>query len=435
MKNSPASEAAFERASKVLVGGVNSPVRAYSAVEGCPRFIASARGCKLTDVDGREYIDYVGGYGPMIVGHAHPQVVEAIRQAAGLGTCYGAPTPAETELAEMITQLVPSIEKVRLVSSGTEATMSAIRLARGATGRNKIIKCRGCYHGHSDALLVAAGSGATTLGVPSSPGVPPGATADTLLVPYNDLAAVEQAFAEFGQDIAAMLVEPVAGNMGVVIPAKGYLQGLRKLCTQHGALLICDEVMTGFRVSPGGAQQLYGLQPDLTTLGKVIGGGLPVGAFGGPAKIMDHLAPLGPVYQAGTLSGNPLAMAAGLASMRLVRQKCFYDDLEAKSAQLEALLRRAVEKVGLTGRVCFNRVGSMMTLFFTPGPVTDYATATEANTKAFAAFFWGMIDRGVNLPPSQYEAWFVSAAHGREDLEATAEAAESALLSAKGLMG
>ena len=429
-RKSPNSQTAFERARQVLVGGVNSPVRSFSAVGGEPVFIASAAGCKLTDIDGAEYIDYVCGYGPAILGHAHPAVVEAVAAAAQGGFCYGAPTEAETQLAEMIVAAMPSIEKVRFVSSGTEAVMTAVRLARGASGRAKIVKFIGCYHGHADALLVAAGSGATTLGVPSSPGVPAGATADTILLPYNDLDAVKEAFDESGRHIAAVLVEPVAGNMGVVPPAEGFLPGLRRLCDRHGALLIFDEVMTGFRVAGGGAQELFGVGADLTTLGKVIGGGLPVGAVGGPANLMARLAPEGGVYQAGTLSGNPLAMAAGIATLEATQAEGFYEELERKSAALEAGLRQAAAG-DMEGEVSFNRVGSMLSCFFAPGAVTDYESATASDAAAFAAFFHAMLAAGVNLAPSQYEAMFVSAAHGDDDIARTVGAAEEAFAAAK----
>ena len=424
------SEAAFDRARKVLVGGVNSPVRAFMAVGGCPPFIAGAKGAHVTDIDGRRYIDYVGSYGPAILGHASAPVVKAIREAARRGASYGAPTENETLLAEEIAAAVPSIRKVRFTSSGTEAVMTAVRLARGATGRVKIVKCIGCYHGHADALLVSAGSGATTLGVPSSPGVPPGATADTVLVPYNSLDGAREAFDRWGDRIAAMLLEPVAGNMGVVPPSPGYLPGLRGLCDRHGALLIFDEVMTGFRLGCGGAQQLYRVRPDLTTLGKIIGGGMPVGAVGGPAEIMEHLAPEGPVYQAGTLSGNPVAMAAGLATLRELRRKGFYKELDRKSAALARGLRKAAADAGLSERICVNRVGSMITVFFAPPPVTDYAAATRSNTEAFAAWFHAMLDGGAYLPPSQFEALFVSAVHCDADIARTIEAAGSAFAAA-----
>ena len=435
MTRKPAkSEAAFAQAGEVLVGGVNSPVRAFKAVGGVPRFIVSARGSKITDIDGNEYVDYVCGYGPGILGHAHPKVVQAVTAAARRGFCYGAPTEAETELAEMVVDAFPSIQKVRFVSSGTEAVMSAIRLARGATGRNGIVKCVGCYHGHADALLVAAGSGATTLGVPSSPGVPEGAADDTLLVPYNDLAAAGEVFDRHGSQIAAMLVEPVAGNMGVVPPAEGYLPGLRSLCDAAGTLLIFDEVMTGFRIAHAGAQELYGVRADLTTLGKVIGGGMPVGAFGGGPELMANLSPEGPVYQAGTLSGNPLAMAAGIATLKILRDGRIYAHLEARSATLATGLVQAASDAGLKDKVCFNRIGSMLCCFFARPPVTDYASAVASNTKAYAAFFHAMLDAGVNLAPSQFEAMFVSMAHTDADIARTAEAASPAFAAAAKLM-
>ena len=417
------SSAAFERARKVLVGGVNSPVRAFAAVGGAPVFIASARGAHVTDIDGNTYIDYVGGYGPAILGHAPVPVTRAVVEAVGRGTSYGTPTEAETQLAEAVVEAVESVQKVRFVNSGTEAVMSAIRLARGATGRARIIKCIGCYHGHADPLLVSAGSGATTLGVPSSGGVPAGATADTLLVPYNDAAAASEACSGA---VAAVLVEPVAGNMGVVAPEPGYLAALRETCDQHRALLIFDEVMTGFRVAYGGAQALYGVRPDITALGKIIGGGLPVGAVGAAADIMKHLAPEGPVYQAGTLSGNPPAMAAGLRTLEILRTEGFYEQLERRSARLAAGLGEAAGEAGLDGKVCINRVGSMLCCFFAPPPVRDYATATAGDAKAFAAWFHAMLAEGVFLAPSRFEAMFVSAAHGDADIDATVRAAAKA---------
>ena len=429
------SQSAFERAQSVLVGGVDSPVRAFAAVGGTPPVIDRATGSYITDIDGNTYIDYVGSYGPAILGHAHQAITDAICRAAANGASFGAPCQAEAQLAELIINAMPSIQRVRFVNSGTEAVMTAVRLARGATGRSKIIKCIGCYHGHSDALLVSAGSGALTLGVPSSPGVPAWATADTLLVPYNDLPAVQEAFEQFDGQIAAMLVEPVAGNMGVVAPTAGYLQGLRELCTRRGALLIFDEVMTGFRVAYGGAQELYGVAADLTTLGKIIGGGMPVGAVGGAASIMDNLSPKGKVYQAGTLSGNPVAMAAGIAAMQTIRQTPdFYIDLDRKSAALAGGFCQAACEAGLDYRVSINRVGSMLTLFLTPPPVNDYRTATAANTKAFAAYFGAMLDGGVYLPPSQFEAIFVSAAHTNADIQATIDTARIALKAAARLM-
>ena len=424
------SEAAFHRARHVLVGGVNSPVRAFTAVGGTPPVIARAAGAYVTDLDENTYIDYVGSYGTAILGHAHETVVTAITKTVRHGTSYGAPTELETLLAEAIVAAVQSIEKVRFVSSGTEAVMSAVRLVRGATGRDKILKCIGCYHGHSDALLVSAGSGATTLGVPSSPGVPAGATADTVLVPYNDLAAARAAFRKHPDQIAGMLIEPVAGNMGVVPPAKGYLAGLRKLCDTNGALLVFDEVMTGFRVAYGGAQALCGVAPHVTVLGKVIGGGMPVGAFGASAELMRHLAPEGPVYQAGTLSGNPAAMAAGLATLQLLQQGGIYEELERRSADLADGLAETAGAAGLGDKVCLNRVGSMLTCFFTPGPVTDYDAATAANADAFAAYFHRMLAGGVYLPPSPYEAMFVSAAHSDEDVSRTIDASAGAFAAA-----
>jgi len=428
------SESAFRRALEVLVGGVNSPVRAFAAVGGTPRFIASGAGSRITDVDGNEYVDYVCGYGPGILGHAHPAVVEAVAKAAGRGFCFGAPTEAETELAERIVAAFESVEKVRFVSSGTEAVMSAIRLARGVTGRDKVVKFIGGYHGHADAMLAAAGSGATTLGVPSSPGVPAAVAADTALLGYNDLAGVREAFRGIGDDVAAVVVEPVAGNMGVVGPAEGFLAGLRELCDAHGALLVFDEVITGFRLAPGGAQELFGVRADLTTLGKIIGGGLPVGAFGGPAEIMDELAPAGGVYQAGTLSGNPIAMAAGLATLKAMDAEGFHGRLEERSSALAEGLRQSAGDAGLAERTCCQRVGSMMTCFFAPGPVSDYAAATASDTAAHAAFFHAMLAGGVNLAPSQFEAMFVSAAHGADDVAGTVSAARAAFVEAAKIM-
>ena len=424
------SQAAFRRGSKVLVGGVNSPVRAFAAVGGSPVVIERAKGSRITDIDGNEYVDYVGSYGPAILGHAPEAVVTAICKAIHRGASYGAPTELETRLAEAIAAAIESIEKVRFVSSGTEAAMSAIRLARGATGRNKIVKFVGCYHGHADALLVSAGSGALTLGVPSSPGVPPGATADTVLASYNDLASVREAFDLNKGQVAAVLVEPVAGNMGVVPPADGFLAGLRELCTAEGALLIFDEVMTGFRVALGCAQTLYGVRPDLTVLGKIVGGGMPVGAFGGKAELMSNLAPEGPVYQAGTLSGNPAAMAAGLATLAELREEGFYEQLEAKSAALAAGLAGAAESAGVGDKVFFTRVGSMMCCFFTPGPVRDFAAASASNTEAYKAYFHAMLEAGVYLAPSQYEAMFVSIAHSDADIAQTCQAAKAGFAAA-----
>ena len=418
----------------MLVGGVNSPVRAFAAVGGTPPVIAKATGAKITDLDGNTYIDYVGSFGPAILGHAPQQVITAICKAARSGTSFGAPTEGETQLAETIAAAFESIEKVRFVSSGTEAVMTAVRRARAATGRDKIIKCVGGYHGHADAMLVSAGSGATTLGVPSSPGIPRPVTADTLLVEYNDPEAAAEAFRSADGQVAAMLVEPVAGNMGVVPPRPGYLTGLRTLCDKHGAILIFDEVMTGFRLALGGAQELFDIDADLTVLGKIIGGGLPVGAIGGPAKLMGKLAPQGPVYQAGTLSGNPVAMAAGLATLEALREEGFYEQLELRSARLQAGLEGALKDAALTDRACVNRVGSMLCCFFAPPPVEHYAAAIKSNKPAFAAYFHEMLDSGVYLPPSQFEAMFVSSAHGDDDIDMTIQAASKSLAAAAKLM-
>jgi len=428
------SEQAFQRAQKVLVGGVNSPVRAFIAVGGTPPIIAKAKGARITDIDGNTYVDYVGSYGSAVLGHAAEAVMTAVSKTVRHGTSYGAPTELETRLAEAVVAAVPSVQKVRFVSSGTEAVMSAIRLARAATGRNKIIKCVGGYHGHADALLVSAGSGATTLGVPSSPGVPEGATADTLLVPFNDPAAVQSTFQAHRGEIAAMLLEPVAGNMGVIPPAQGYLVSLREICDQESALLIFDEVMTGFRVAYAGAQGLYDVLPDLTTLGKIIGGGMPVGAFGGSAELMKHLSPEGPVYQAGTLSGNPAAMAAGLATLQALQEEGFYEELERRSAELALGLESCAREAQLVGKVCFNRVGSMLCCYFCPPPVTDYASATASNARAYAAWFHAMLDGGVYLAPSQFEALFVSAAHEEADIQHTVETAARAFAAAAKVM-
>jgi glutamate-1-semialdehyde 2,1-aminomutase len=421
----PKSKTIFQRALQVIPGGVNSPVRACRSVGADPLFIARGEGGHVIDADGHKYIDLIGSWGPLIIGHAHPEVLAALHQTMANGTTFGAPTEMEVQFAETIRRIVPSMEKVRAVSSGTECTMSALRLARGYTGRAKIVKADGGYHGHADCLLVAAGSGAATLGIPGSAGVPAGAAADTIVVPYNDLAAVARAFQQHPGDIAAVIIEPVAGNMGLVVPAAGYLEGLRKVTSDHGAVLIFDEVMTGLRVAYGGAQALYGIKPDLTCIGKIIGGGLPAAAFGGRAEIMDKLAPLGPVYQAGTLSGNPLAMAAGLKTMEILGRPGCYERLESLSGRLAEGLLSAAKTAGIPA--CVNRVGSMLTLFFTDGPVTDYASAKLADTEVFARFFRGMRDRGVFLPPSQYEAMFVSMAHSDDDIDKTIEAARAAL--------
>ncbi len=423
--NHPRSQAAFARAQQSIPGGVNSPARAFGGVGGQPLFIARAQGAYLWDLDGARYIDYIGSWGPMILGHAHPRVISAIVEAAARGTSFGAPTEAESQLAELVIAAVPSIQQLRLVSSGTEATMSAIRLARGFTGRDKIVKFSGCYHGHVDSLLVAAGSSAATLGVPNSPGVTAGTTRDTLLLEYNDVAALEQVFDQHGAAIAGVILEPVVGNMGLVEPTRELLTALRELTTRHGALLIFDEVMTGFRVAYGGAQARYGVTPDLTTLGKIIGGGLPVGAYGGRKEIMQRVLPAGPVFQAGTLSGNPLATAAGIATLKLLRDESPYEHLEQLSARLAAGLATAAREAGVPHSVA--RVGSMLTLFFNPQPVTNWPAASRCDTARFARYFWELIERGVYMPCSQFEALFVSAAHTPADIETTIEAARAAL--------
>jgi glutamate-1-semialdehyde 2,1-aminomutase len=416
------SESLFERSQRVIPGGVNSPVRAARSVGTFPLFIARAEGAKIVDVDGRAYVDYVGSWGPMILGHAHPQVLEALNRAAGLGTSYGAPTEAEVALAEKIVALVPSVEQVRLVSSGTEATMSAVRLARAYTRRPVIVKFDGCYHGHGDSFLIKAGSGIATLGIPGSPGVPQEIAALTVSLPYNDLNTVQELFNEKGPQIAALIVEPVAGNMGVVTPRPGFLEGLRKITSKSGSLLIFDEVITGFRVGLGGAQELFNILPDLTCLGKIIGGGLPVGAYGGRKEIMSWIAPVGPVYQAGTLSGNPLATAAGLATLHLLSEGEVYQRLEEKSAFFFGKLEAIARSQGLPFRM--SRVGSMGSFFFTPEAVTDFSTGQQASAEAYSQFFRAMRERGVYLAPSAFEALFISLAHSREDLEKTLAAAE-----------
>ena len=418
------SDELFSRARTVIPGGVSSPVRAFKAVGGSPLFVARAEGPRFWDEDGRAFVDYVGSWGPMILGHAHPAVVEAVREAAGRGTSYGAPCAGEVELAERIVRHVPSVEKVRFVSSGTEATMSALRVARGFSGRRKILKFDGCYHGHADSLLVSAGSGVATLGIPGSPGVPEGTVADTLVAPFNDVAAVEAVVAAHGADLAAVIVEPVCGNMGTVAPAAGYLEALREITHRNGTVLIFDEVMTGFRLALGGAQERYGIRPDMTCLGKIVGGGLPAAAYGGRADIMATVAPDGPVYQAGTLSGNPRAMAAGTAMLDPLARPGSYEALEARSARLERGLRRAAGDAGAT--VTINRVGSMITVFFCAGPVTDYATAKASDTRRFGRFFHAMLERGFYLPPAQFEAAFVSLAHGEAEIDATVTAAAEA---------
>lgn len=420
------SLSAFARARAVIAGGVNSPVRAFRAVGGSPIFMERGSGARLYDVDANSYIDYVLSWGPLILGHAHPDVVEAITRAAAHGSSFGAPTEAESELAELIRSMVPSMERIRFTSSGTEATMSAIRLARGVTGRDAIVKFAGCYHGHGDAFLIAAGSGALTNGVPNSPGIPPGVAADTIVLPYNDPVAVRAAFELHRGRIAAVIVEPYAGNMGFIPARPGYLQALRECCSASGALLIFDEVMTGFRVARGGVQEREGVIPDVTTLGKVIGGGLPVGAFGGRADVMAHLAPDGPVYQAGTLSGNPLAMAAGIATLRAIAaDAALYERLEGLTKALCDGLHSVFSKHGVAHRTTY--AGSMSCTFFTGEPVHDLETAMQADTERYAAYFHGMLDRGIYLAPSQFETAFVSTAHTMQDVERTIAAADETL--------
>ena len=414
-----------KRAEKMIPGGVNSPVRAFRAVGGDPPFVVRGRGAHIWDADGNEYVDYIGSWGPLILGHAAPVVVEALGAAMRNGTSFGASTPAEADLAELVLSAFPHMQKVRFVSSGTEATMSAIRLARAYTKRKYIVKFEGCYHGHADALLVKAGSGVATLGIPGSAGVPEEFTQFTLALPFNDTDALETAFTKFKHQIACVIVEPVVGNMGCVPPARGYLEGLRAVTSNDNALLIFDEVMTGFRLAFGGAQELYAIQPDLTTMGKIIGGGLPVGAYGGPSEIMDLVAPLGPMYQAGTLSGNPLAMAAGYAQLRYLKEhKTLYQQLDKLSGELVAGVAAAAKAAGVP--MTHNRVGSMFTWFFTQGPVTDWNSASKSDTEAFGRFFRSMLDSGVYLPPSQYEAAFLGAAHTEEDIQKTAAAAKQA---------
>ena len=414
----------FARAVRLIPGGVNSPVRAFKGVGGTPRFIQSARGATMTDVDGRTYIDYVGSWGPMILGHADAEVLDALHEALGRGTSYGAPTELEVLVAEEIIDAVPSIEMVRMVNSGTEATMSAIRLARGVTGRTKLVKFEGCYHGHGDSLLVKAGSGVATLGLPDSPGVPSELAANTLTVPFNDPSALEKVFDEHG-DVAAVIIEPVVGNMGCVAPREGYLRRVRELVSKAGALLIFDEVMTGFRVARGGAQELYQVMPDITTLGKIIGGGLPVGAYGASRHLMEHIAPAGSIYQAGTLSGNPLAMTAGLSTLKRLRDASVYERLERAGERLCRGLSEAAREVGI--KTVTNRVGSMWTTFFTSEPVTDWATASKSDRAIYGKFFHAMLGEGVYLAPSQFEAGFLSIAHTDELLDRTIESARKAL--------
>ncbi|PYQ57978.1 MAG: glutamate-1-semialdehyde-2,1-aminomutase [Acidobacteria bacterium] len=419
------SEALFQRAQEIIPGGVNSPVRAFRAVGGTPPFIEQGQGSRVFDADNLQYIDCVGSWGPMILGHGHRFVVEAVKRAATRGFSFGAPTVGEVELAEMIIAAMPSIEMIRLVNSGTEAAMSALRLARAVTGRKKILKFDGGYHGHVDSLLVKAGSGSATFNVPDSAGVPQEITQLTVSVAYNHLDAVSNAMDENGDDVAAIIVEPVAGNMGCVPPAEGFLQGLRAICDERGSLLIFDEVMTGFRVAYGGAQELYGVKPDITTLGKIIGGGMPIGAYGGSRKIMEQVSPLGPMYQAGTLSGNPVAVAAGKSTLGVLKNSSIYKDLEERSSEFEHGVRRSAEKHGVP--ITFNRVGSMWTIFFTEGPVTDWESANKSNREKFARFFHVMLAEGVYLPPSQMESAFFSAAHAKKDIQQLIDRAERGL--------
>jgi glutamate-1-semialdehyde 2,1-aminomutase len=406
-----ASEQLFARAQGVIPGGVNSPVRAFRGVGGTPAFIARGNGSRIWDADGNEFIEYIGSWGPLLLGHRFPPVLEALRETLEIGTSFGAPTEREIELAELIREFVPSVEMVRLVNSGTEATMSALRVARGFTGRDLTIKFEGCYHGHVDSLLVKAGSGVATLGLPDSPGVPKGFSDTTLALPFNDIGALQRAFVERGGEIAAVIIEPVVGNMGCVIPAAGYLAALRDLCTKNGSILIFDEVMTGFRLAPGGAQELYGIKPDMTTMGKVIGGGLPIAAYGGRKDIMLYVAPSGPIYQAGTLSGNPMAVASGLAMLRYLKA---HPEIYRQIGERTALLATAAP-----AGVSVNRVGSMITFFFTDQPVTDYESAKTSDTKRFGRFFHALLERGIYWPPAQFEAAFISAAHSEEDIEHT----------------
>lgn len=419
------SKEAFAEAKRFIPGGVNSPVRAFNSVGLTPIFVERGEGARIYDIDGNSFIDYIGSWGPLILGHAHPEVLEAIRSTAEKGTSFGAPTELETRMAELVCERVPSLDLVRMVNSGTEATMSALRLARGYTGRDKILKFEGSYHGHADSLLIKAGSGVATLGLPDSPGVPAGVAANTITVPYNDLDSVELAFAKFGKEIAAVIVEPIAGNMGVVPPLPGFLQGLREITQKYESLLIFDEVMTGFRVHFHSAQGLYGITPDLTCLGKVIGGGLPVGAYGGRREIMERIAPSGPIYQAGTLSGNPLAMAAGYTTLKLLGEPGVYEELERKSARLEEGFTANAREFGISSTI--NRVGSMICPFFTEIQVTDYDSAKTSDLQRFNRYFAALLDRGIAIAPSQFEGMFVSTAHTDEDIEATIGAHREAL--------
>ena len=420
------SRALFEEAKKYIPGGVNSPVRAFKSVGDTPRFIAKAKGSHIWDVDGNEYIDYVCSWGPMILGHAHPEVVKAIQEQAEKGTSYGAPTELEVKLAKMIVELVPSVEKVRMVNSGTEATMSAIRLARGYTGRNKVIKFEGGYHGHVDALLVKAGSGLTTFGVPTSPGIPEDFAKHTITVPFNDIDALKKVIDEVGNDVAAVIMEPVMANAGLIIPEPGFLEKVRELTAEKGIVLIFDEVITGFRLSLGGAQEYFGITPDLSCFGKIIGGGLPVGAFGGKAEIMNYLAPEGPVYQAGTLSGNPLAMVAGIKTLELLQKPGVYDSLREKTDRLAEGLKEAAKTAGIEDKLCFKKIESISIVYFTDRDVKNYQDALTSNTEIYAKFFRKMLEQGIYFAPSQFEVAFMSTAHTDEDIEKTVKAAEVA---------
>ena len=419
-----ASRKAFDEAKQYIPGGVNSPVRAFKSVGLTPIYVDHGKGSRIYDIDGNSFIDYVCSWGPLIMGHAHPEVVKALQETAVKGTSFGAPTLLETEMAKTVVERVHSVDIVRMVNSGTEATMSAIRLARGYTGRSKILKFEGSYHGHADSLLIKAGSGVATLGLPDSPGVPEGVAMNTITVPYNDLESTQLAFERYGHEIAAVIVEPIAGNMGVVPPLPGFLEGLRKVTSEYGTLLIFDEVMTGFRVNRGCAQGLFGITPDITCFGKVIGGGLPVGAYGGKREIMEQIAPTGPIYQAGTLSGNPLAMASGLTTLKLLTPEV-YDRLEQLGARLEAGLKRNAEEVGIP--LTINRVGSMVCPFFTEGPVINFETAKTSNTDRFRRYFAHMVGQGISVPPSQFEGMFVSAAHSEQDIDDTIEGHRNAL--------
>jgi glutamate-1-semialdehyde 2,1-aminomutase len=424
--NTEKSKAAFKKACEIIPGGVNSPVRAFKSVGGNPILISSGKGSRITDIDGNFYIDYVCSWGPLILGHAYEPIIKTIQEIAVNGTSYGAPTLLETEMAELIISMMPSIEMVRMVNSGTEATMSAIRLARGYTGKSKIVKFAGCYHGHGDSFLIKAGSGAITLGLPDSPGVTASTAKDTLIADYNNLASVEKLFAEAGNDIAAIIVEPVAANMGVVLPQQGFLEGLRKIATDNNAVLIFDEVITGFRLAKGGAQEYFGVMPDLTTMGKIIGGGLPVGAYGGKKEIMSMLAPLGPVYQAGTLSGNPLAMAAGIAMLKELNKPGFYAELERKAARLEKGLKENLKQTG--HKAVINRVGSLMTMFFNEAAkLESFDEVMKSDSEKYGRYFRMALESGIYLAPSQFEAAFVSAAHSDEDIDATIKASLLAL--------